>query len=434
MEHIHALYKKKQTTPEGIAAQIQCGWKCCTDIAAAMPCGILNALGERAACGDITGVQIHSMLDIQPLRCFSADAAKGILPVSWFSGGGLRKAVNEGRADIMSCYYRDIPGVFQEYVDLDALLITVAPMDKHGYFSTSLAGSASEVMIRKARHIYLEVNPNLPRTLSAPMIHISQVDALCEVASPLPILPPTPIDEISRTIGNYIAEEVPDGATLQLGIGAVPEAVGFALRDKHDLGIHTELFTDSMVELIECGAVTNDKKPIHRGKTVATLAFGSQRMYDYMDDNPAFLMLPVTQVNDPAIIAQHPNFISVNAALEVDFFGQVCSESVGTRHVSGTGGQADYVRGATQSKGGKSFIAFPSTAKDDTISKIRPTLTPGAIVSTSKNDVDYIVTEYGMAKLRGKTLSQRTKALISIAHPKFREELLYQAKRQNILI
>ena len=189
-----------------------------------------------------------------------------------------------------------------------------------------------------------------------------------------------------------------------------------------------------MVELIECGAVTNEKKPLYRGKSVATLTFGSQRIYDYIHENPAFLMLPVDQVNDPAIIAQHPNFISVNAALEVDLFGQVCAESMGTRHVSGTGGQADYVRGATHSKGGKSFIAFPSTAKGGTVSKIRPTLTPGAIVTTSKNDVDCIVTEYGIAKLRGRPLSERVKALIAIAHPDFRDELTAAAKKQNIII
>lgn len=222
--------------------------------------------------------------------------------------------------------------------------------------------------------------------------------------------------------------------TVQLGIGAIPEAVGLALKGKHNLGIHTELLTDSMVELVECGAVTNACKPIYRGKTVATLAFGSERVYRYIDNNPAVMMLPVDSVNDPAVIARHPNFISVNGALEVDFFGQVCAESMGTRHVSGSGGQADYVRGATQSSGGKSFIAFPSTASGGKISRITPTLTPGAIVTTSKNDVDYIVTEYGMAKLRGKSLSQRAKALIAIAHPNFREELTCQAKRQNIII
>ena len=195
-------------------------------------------------------------------------------------------------------------------------------------------------------------------------------------------MPAPVIDEVSRKIGGYIAEEIPDEATLQLGIGAVPDAVGLALKDKHDLGIHTELFTDSMIELIECGAVTNSRKPLYTGKSVATLAFGSERMYKYIDDNPAFAMLPVDYVNDPAVIAQLPKFMSINAALEVDFFGQVCAESMGTRHVSGTGGQVDYVRGAVRSPGGKSFIAFPSTAKGGTVSRITPTLQPGAIVTT----------------------------------------------------
>jgi len=232
-----------------------------------------------------------------------------------------------------------------------------------------------------------------------------------------------------------IAEEIPNGATLQLGIGAVPEAVGLALRqNKHDMGIHTELFTESMVDMIESGVVTNQLKPIHRGKSVATLVLGTKRTYNFINDNPAFLMLPVDYVNDPNVIAQHPNFISVNAALEVDFYGQVCAESMGTKHMSGSGGQADYVRGAVQSKGGKSFIAFPSTAKGGTVSRIAPTLSKGALVTTSKNDVDYIVTEYGVAKLRGKTLSQRTKALISIAHPNFRDELTSAAKQLGILI
>ena len=241
------------------------------------------------------------------------------------------------------------------------------------------------------------------------------------------------VDEVSARIGGAIAAEVPDGATLQLGIGAVPDAVGMALKDKHDLGIHTELFTDSMMELIECGAVTNARKPIHRGKSVATFAFGSKRIYNYVDDNPAIEILPVDYVNDPKVIARHPDFISVNAAVEVDFFGQVCAESVGTRHVSGTGGQVDYVRGAVESDGGKSFIAFPSTAKGGEVSRIRPTLTPGSIVTTSKNDVDCIVTEYGIARLRGRTLSQRTRALIAVAHPKFRDELTFEAKKAGIL-
>ncbi|NCC69534.1 MAG: 4-hydroxybutyrate--acetyl-CoA CoA transferase, partial [Clostridia bacterium] len=335
---------------------------------------------------------------------------------------------------IMPCYYRYIPSLFTDYVDMDAYFAVVSPMDKHGYFSTGGDGSNSFAMMKKAKRIYLEVNNNMPRALSAAAIHISQVTALCENNVELPVLQPAALDEVSMTIGNLIAEEIPDGATLQLGIGAIPDAVGMALKSKRDLGIHTEMFTDSMVELIECGAVNNSLKPIHTGKTVTTFALGSKRMYDFIDDNPGIEILPVDYVNDPSTIAKHPNFMSINAALEVDFFGQVCAESIGTRHVSGTGGQVDYVRGAISSKGGKSFIAFPSTAKNGTLSKIVPTLTPGAIVTTGKNDVDCIVTEYGIAKLRGRTLSQRVKALIAIAHPKFRDELTYAAKKQNIMV
>ena len=234
--------------------------------------------------------------------------------------------------------------------------------------------------------------------------------------------------------GGLIAERIPDGACLQLGIGAIPDATGMALKAKHDLGIHTEMFTDSMVELIECGAVNNSKKQIHRGKTVTTFAFGSQRIYDYIDDNPAVEILPVEYVNDPDVICQNDNMISINAAVEVDLFGQVCAESVGTKHMSGSGGQIDYVRGACQSRGGKSFIAFTSTAKGGTISKIKSILTPGAVVTTSKNDVDYIVTEYGGAHLRGRSVGERARQLIAIAHPDFRDELTFEAKKRGIMI
>lgn len=428
------LYRERRHSPAEIAARIGDGWSCCTDIAAAIPPGIVNALGRRAAAGEIHGVTLHTMLDLIPLDILKPEALQNLTPVSWFSGGGLRGAVNQGLADLMPCYYRDMPSLFTDYVEVDAFFATVSPMDEHGWFSTGASASNSAALLAKAKRIYLEVNPNMPRALSGPAVHISQVTALCENDTPLPIFPPAELDGISRTIGGYIAQEVPDGATTQLGIGAIPEAVGLALRDKHDLGIHTELLTDSMVELVECGAVTNARKPLYTGKTVATLAFGSQRVYDYIHNNPSVLMLPVDRVNDPAVIARHPHFISVNGALEVDFFGQVCAESVGTRHVSGSGGQADYVRGAVCSPGGKSFIAFPATAAGGKISRITPTLTPGAIVTTSKNDVDCIVTEYGVARLRGKSLSQRAKALIAIAHPKFRDELTFQARKQNIIL
>lgn len=428
------LYREKLTAPEQIAAQIQPGSTCCSDVGMAAPNAIYYALGKHLQEESFSGVTIYTMLDVLPLACYDQAFSKKLKGVSWFSGASARAAIGGGYGDVMPAYYRDIPGLITDYVDIDAFCAVVSPMDKHGYFSTGCSGSYSIAAMQKAKHIYLEVNRNMPRALSAPLIHISQVTALCENHTEIPVLSPTKLDDISIAIGNLIAAEIPDGATIQLGIGAIPDAVGIALKSKHNLGIHTELFTDSMMELLMCGAVNNSLKPIHTGRTVTTFAFGSKRIYDYIDDNPSVEMLPVNYVNDPATIARHPNFISINAALEADFFGQVCAESVGTRHISGTGGQADYVRGATQSKGGKSFIAFPSTAKNDTISKITPILTPGAVVTTGKNDVDHIVTEYGIAKLRGHSLSQRTKALIAIAHPKFRDELTFAARKQNIII
>ncbi|MGI6212409.1 MAG: acetyl-CoA hydrolase/transferase family protein [Anaerovoracaceae bacterium] len=434
MDDPKKLYQQKLMTPDQIADQIQDGWRLCTDLAAAIPTAIVKALAKRLEAGGVKDVYLDTSLDIGQYSCFTDEVLKNLTPVTWFSGKELANEVNRGQADALPCYYRDMPQLHEKFFDTDALIANVSPMDKHGYFSTGTSASYSQVVADKAKHIYLEVNPGMPRVASGPMIHISQVTGVCESTEPMPILPKTKIDDVSKTIGGIMAEEVPNGATIQMGIGAVPEAFGLALLDKRDLGIHTELFTDSMVEMIEKGAVTNMEKPMYRGRSVATLAFGSQRVYDYMDDNPAFVMLPVSFVNDPAVIAQHPNFISVNAALEVDFYGQVCAESLGTKHISGTGGQADYVRGATQSKGGKSFIAFPSTAAHGKVSRIKSTLSPGAIVSTHKNDVDNIVTEYGIAPLRGRTLSQRVKNLIAIAHPDFRDQLRFEAKKENILI
>lgn len=434
MKSFKQQYDEKCFEPSQLVGRVQSGWNCCSDIALSAPPAIMNALGERVRNDGLHDIRLHELLSMCTMPSFQEDIARQITGVSWFSGAGERKVINAGLADLMPCYYRDMPALFRNFIEIDALFLTVSPMDKHGYFTTGLTASNSASLVGEAKHIFVEVNAYMPRSLSAEIIHVSQITALCEHDAPLPVAPAAEIDEVGRTIGELIAAEVVNGATLQLGIGTIPEAVSLALKDKQNLGIHTEMFTDGMVELIECGAVTNTHKPIHRGKSVATFAYGSQRIYDYLDDNPAFEVLPVDYVNNPKTIAHHPNFVSVNGALEVDFFGQVCSESVGTHHISGTGGQVDYVRGAIESEGGKSFIAFPSTTKDGINSKICATLTPGAIVTTSKNDVDHIVTEYGIAKLRGKTLSQRTKALISIAHPKFREELTAQAKKQNIII
>lgn len=435
MADYKAMYQAKCMTAEQVAQQVQSGWVIGTDAAATEPAAILAAMAEKIRSTDTKDVKVHTMLDSYPFDFYADNSLAGKMTgYSWFSSGGARKAVNGGYADIIPGYYRDLPGHIRRLYDYDAYCVAVSPMDSHGYFSLATTSSFSEAMISKAKRIFIEVNEKQPRSLCGTQLHVSQVDAIVENTHDLPVLPPVVIDEVSRTIGNLIAEQIPDGACIQLGIGAIPDATGTALKTKHDLGIHTEMFTDSMVELLECGAVNNSKKQIHRGKTVTTFAFGSQRIYDYINDNPCFEILPVDYVNDPNVICQNDNMISINSALEVDLFGQVCAESVGTKHMSGSGGQIDYVRGACQSKGGKSFIAFSSTAKGGTISKIKSILTPGAIVTTSKNDVDYIVTEYGIAHLRGESLGSRARQLIAIAHPNFRDELTFEAKKRGILV
>ena len=425
-------YDRKKMTVELLAEQFCSGWSCCADVAAAIPYAICDAIATRASRGELENLKLHTLLDTRPLSFFSEENKGKLTGVSWFSGTEMRKAVNGGWAELMPGHYGDMPALFLEFVDVDAFIAIVSPMDKHGYFSTGCSGSISAALISKAKRIFLQVDKNMPRALSAPLIHVSQATALCETDEALPILPATQLDDVSISIGNRIAEEIPDGATIQLGFGAIPDAVGKALVNKCHLGIHTEMLTDSMIDLIESGVVDNSKKPLHKGKTVAAFAFGSQRIYDYIDDNPAVEILPVDYVNSTAVISRHPDFISVNSALEVDFYGQVCAESIGVHHISGSGGHNDYVRGAVMSPGGKSFVAFPSTSLNGKVSRILPILTPGATVTTGKNEVDYIVTEYGVAKLRGRTLAQRTKALISIAHPKFRDELILAAHKRNI--
>ena len=416
MSDYKELYNAKLSTAEELAARVESGWLIGMDAGAAQTPTIISAIAARARKDEIAGVKVQTLLDVYPLEFLADNSLFGKLTSeAWFSGGGSRRAVNGGFGDIIPNYYRDIPGYIRSM-----------------YLST--VSSYSPAMIEKAKRVFLEVNDHQPRAVCGAQIHISEVDGLIEVSHELPVLPPTKIDAVSETIGGLIAEQIADGSCIQLGIGAIPDAVGAALKAKHDLGIHTEMFTDSMVELIQCGAVNNSKKQIHRGQTITTFAFGSKRIYDYIDDNPGIALLPVDYVNDPNVICLNDNMISINAALEVDLWGQVCAESVGTKHMSGSGGQVDYVRGACQSKGGKSFIAFTSTAKGDTISKIKSTLTPGAVVTTSKNDVDYIVTEYGVAHLRGEPLSSRARQLIAIAHPNFRDELAFEAKKRGILI
>jgi acetyl-CoA hydrolase len=281
--------------------------------------------------------------------------------------------------------------------------------------------------------VIAEINPNMPRALGDSFIHVSQIDYFVEVDYPLPELPTPEPTEVQNRIAHFIAEEIPDGATLQMGIGGIPDAVLRQLTGHKNLGVHTELFSDGVMEMIERGVITNAMKSIHPGKVVAGFTLGTRKLYDYVNDNPIFEFHPTEYVNDPFIIAQNNKMISINSALEVDITGQVCADSIGSKLYSGVGGQLDFVRGAARSEGGKTFIALPSTAKCDTISRIVPQLKPGAGVVTTRNDVHFIATEYGTVDLWGRNLSERVHALVSIAHPDFREDLMRYAREQNYI-
>lgn len=435
MNKFQEMYQAKRKSPEEVAMYVKSGDVCACPTGLEEPTAICEAVAARAMRGELTGVVHHATLSVKGGPFMKPELKGKYDYVSWFTGGPGRKGIQEGIHTYIPNNYSTIPGLWRDVQPrLDVFYAEVSPMDKHGYFSCPMAGAEVVAMREKASIILLDVNDQMPRVMGDCLIHISQVTALCESSRPLLVLNNPPLSDDDKKIGQMIADEVCDGATLQLGIGGIPNAVGVLLKDKKDLSLHTEMFTDSMVDLLECGAVTNMKKPIHVGKTVATLAWGSKKMYDFMDDNPAFEMYPVSYINNPAVIAQHDNFVSVNSCVEVDLFGQICSESIGTKHYSGSGGQLDFVRGANMSKGGKGFIAMLSTTKGGTISKIKPILTPGSIVTTPRNEVDFLVTENGIVRLKGQTASQRAKMIISLAAPQFREELEYEAKKMNLII
>jgi 4-hydroxybutyrate CoA-transferase len=429
------LYQAKKKTPEELAMLVKSGDICACPTCIPMPQAIVKAIGDRARKGEIEGVQHHQLLTIAHADFFDPELKGKYDGISWFTSAAGRKGVQQGLYDYVPNHYSTVTTLWQNCMPrLDVFYTQVSPMDKHGYFSCGMTAAEVSTFMAKANIVLVEVNEHMPRVFGSHLIHISEVTGLCEFSAPLPELKNGEMTEKDLHIGHMIADLIPNGATLQLGIGGIPNAVGICLREKQDLGLHTEMFTDSMVDLLECGAVTNKKKPIHQGKTIATFAWGSQKMYDYVDDNPSFEMYPVDYVNNPYVISQHDNFISVNSCVEIDLFGQVCAESMGPVLFSGSGGQVDFVRGANLSKGGKGFIAMYSTAKNGTVSKIKPILTPGSVVTTGRNDVDYIVTEHGVVQLKGKTAGERARLLISIADPKFRDELKFEAKKMNLMI
>lgn len=340
-----------------------------------------------------------------------------------FVGANVRKAINEGRGDYVPVFLSEVPYLFRHNIlPIDVALIHVSPPDKHGYCSLGVSVEATVAAVQMAEHVVAQVNPNMPRTLGDGLIHVNEIDAMVEVEDDLPEqIVPEP-DEAELQIGKYCAELIDDGATLQMGIGAIPNAVLKSLTNHKNLGVHTEMFSDGVIELVKKGVINGEAKKIHPGKIVSGFVMGSRKLYDFIDDNPAVAMLDIAYINDTAVIRRNPKVTAINSAIEVDLTGQVCADSIGTYHFSGVGGQMDFIRGASLSKGGKPIIALPSTTRKG-ISRIVPFLKQGAGVVTTRAHVHYVVTEYGIANLYGKNLSQRAKALVEIAHPDHREEL-----------
>ncbi|MCW4020048.1 MAG: hypothetical protein NWF14_02300, partial [Candidatus Bathyarchaeota archaeon] len=350
---------------------------------------------------------------------------------AFFVGTNTREAVAKGRADYTPTFLSDLPHLIRmKMTRIDVALIQVSPPDEHGFCSLGVSVDVTKPAAESARLTIAQVNRYMPRVLGDSFIHLKDLDAMVEYEEPILEAPRSKGDIVSERIASYVSELIEDGSTLQLGIGRVPDAVLDALTDKKHLGIHTELLTEGVVSLVEKGAITGARKTVNRGKIVASFAMGTRRLYDFLDDNPMVEFYPSDYVNDPSIIGQHENMVAINQALEVDLTGQVCSDSIGYYFYSGLGGQADFMRGARFYKGSKAITVLPSTAKDGEISRIKSYLSRGAGVALTRGDVDYIVTEHGIAAMRGRTISERALGLISVAHPRFRNELLEWAKKQ----
>lgn len=346
-----------------------------------------------------------------------------------FVGASTRKAVAEGRADFTPVYFSEVPKLFRTSMPLDVAIIMVTPPDENGKVSLGLSVDYTKAAAENAKLVIAQVNDQLPFTMGDSMLDVSQIDCFVEHSAPLVELKPAYIGTAEKKIGENCATLVHDGDTLQLGIGAIPDAVLASLKDKRDIGIHSEMFSDGVVDLVKKGVINNSRKTLLPGKMVVTFLMGTRKLYDFVDKNPDVLLYPVDYTNNPVVIAQNNNLVCINSCVQVDLTGQVASESVGYKQISGVGGQVDFVRGASMSENGISIMAMPSTAAKGTISKIVPLLDEGVAVTTTRTDVDYIITEYGIAHLKGMTLKQRAKALIEIAHPNFREELIAEYEK-----
>jgi acyl-CoA hydrolase len=422
-----SLYQQKRVAAADAVRQVRNGDMILVPTGVGEPPSLLTALSEQRR--DFLDVKVAQILAMRPYAYIDPDTTQHVRHVALFYGGATRAGGQAGWIDFIPNYFSEIPAQIERgLIPADVVFSMASPMDADGWLALSLGADYTMAAVAKARAVVLEVNPNVPFAHGNCRIHISQVAALVESDEPVLEVGLPKIGPVQEAIGKYVAERIDDGSTLQIGYGGIPDAVVMQLTHKRDLGIHTEMLGDGILTLIEAGAVNNSRKNYLPGKTIATFALGSRKLYQYMDRNPALEMHPVDFTNDPMLAGQNDNLVAINATLQIDLLGQCGSESLGHAPYSGTGGQSDFVRAANRSRGGKAFIVLPSTAKGDTISRIVPSLSPGTHVSTSKNDIHYVVTEYGVAQLRGKSAKQRAQELIAIAHPDFRGELMAQAR------
>jgi 4-hydroxybutyrate CoA-transferase len=402
-----------------------------------VPQKLLQALVAYAP--NLQNVELVHALTVGPADYVGPEMSGHLRVNTVFISSNTRKAVQEGRADFTPVLLSEFPLLFKRGIlPLDVAMIHVSPPDEHGFCSLGVEVGLTKTPAESARLIIAEVNEQMPRTLGDSFIHISRLNYIVPVNYPLPELPMSEEGnaEVVERIASYIAELIPDGATMQMGIGAIPDAVLRYLKSKRDLGIHTELFSDGVIDLVEAGVLTNARKTLHPGKIIAGFILGTRRLYEWVHDNPLIELHRTEYVNDPFVIAQNERMVAINSAIEVDLTGQVCADSIGTKLYSGVGGQLDFIYGASRSKGGVPIIALPSTTTlrdGSVVSRIVPMLKPGAGVVTTRNHVHYVVTEYGVAHLYGKTIRQRAQQLINIAHPDFRDELRKKAEELHYL-
>lgn len=420
----------KKLTPEELIRLIEPGADVIVPIANGEPIRLLDILEGHAE--KLQGVKIHQMLALRSRRYIDGEF-ENLKHVSYFLSGATRKVYQQAKVELVPNNFHEVPRMLQKVTKMSMIMTVASPMDEHGYFTFGTQADYVAEFVGKVPFV-LEVNEHMPRTYGRNQIHISQIAGFIEHNEPLAEENTPAVGDKDLLIAASVIEDIQNGDTLQIGIGSVPNAVISMLKDHRHLGIHTEMLPDGIVDLVKSGAVDGTRKFTHTGKIVATFAYGSKKLYDFIDNNPVVEFLPVSVVNDPREIAKEKNIVSINATTEVDLFGQCASETVGGKYYSSSGGQIDFARGVRFAENGKGYICMQSTAKNNTISRIKLQLAPGSVVTTGKNDVDNIVTEHGIARLHGVSISERAKRLIRIAHPDFRDELLFDAKKQGILI